>query len=126
MKKLAVTAVLAALTAGSISAQVITGNKLYSYLNSSDTNYRYAAVGYIAGVMDTGSEAVHCAPPSVTLSQVTEMVEQTLHGMPEKRHYSADRIVMAVLEFNWPSKIIRSQTKVKRYDYRTDCMGYYG
>lgn len=113
MKKLAVTAVLAALTAGSISAQVLTGNKLYSYLNSSDENYRYAGVGYIAGVMDTGSEAVHCAPSSVTLSQVTDLVVQTLQGMPEKRHYSADRIVMAVLEFNWPCKDNKKSNKGK-------------
>lgn len=82
------------------SAGFYTGNDLFERLN--DPDRVYLGMGYIAGVSDLGSGDYHCAPESVTLGQVRDMVTQYLRTNPSNRHMSAALLVTYTLMEQWP------------------------
>lgn len=85
------------------NAEFLTGNELLSRMNG-DNGLPMMALGYVAGVFDTTVFVLHCAPATVTLGQVRDMVKNDLLAIPEKRHMNADHLVITTLKTNWPCK----------------------
>lgn len=79
-----------------------TGNELWSRLNADDTMSKSVALGYIAGVASAASNSGHCAPRTVTMGQVQDVVKTFMQSAPEHRHLSASVIVLAALINVWP------------------------
>jgi hypothetical protein len=84
-----------------------TGNQLYERL----TTNREFAKGYIIGVVDTMDEHRHpdygfkfCLPRNTALGQTVDVVEIFLRNAPQKRHMSADSLVMSALHEAFPCK----------------------
>lgn len=101
------TALLALLTAASLSAHAQNGSIMYSGqdLYTRITSNPALANGYIAGVHDTQSGVTICIPPNmVTLGQMSDMVKQMLERTPSERHLPADIFVQAALEQRFPCK----------------------
>jgi len=92
-------ALTASLTA---NAGFVSGNQLHDML-SGDEQKIAASVGYIAGVFDMTD---HCAPKSVTLTQVVDMTRDMLNASPQIRNYDANILIGALLVKNWPCKKI--------------------
>lgn len=99
--KLAIT-LAACLTAGTASAEFLTGNQLLQLMQSEERHERAAADGYLMGAHDVGRGIVHCTTTGVTLSQIRDMSRQFLIATPAVRHKSADSIVMYVLAEAFP------------------------
>jgi len=99
MKKLML---IFALLSNMAHAEFLTGNDLHSALKSTDKHNRDVAMGYIAGVHDTGRTVIHCSPNTVTATQVTDMVAAFLQANPISRDKSGDSIVSIVLMSAWP------------------------
>jgi hypothetical protein len=78
------------------------GNKIYERTNSSSAFDQGTALGYIMGVADTALGVVHCAPPTSTAGQMSDMVMQHLRIFPERRTKSGDTLVLDVLKAAWP------------------------
>jgi len=88
----------------SAHAQFYTGNDLLDRIRSN----RPFAMGFISGVADGTANAYggHCIPPqSVTLGQITDMVEMKLVNTPELRHLPAAAYVFSVLQTAWPCPV---------------------
>lgn len=100
MKRLA-TLTLAALCA-TANAEFWDGNKLYERYNSSSAFEQGMTLGYIMGVADTALGVSHCAPPTSTAGQMSDMVMQYLRVYPERRTRTGDSIVLEVLRAAWP------------------------
>ena len=103
MKKL-ITAVTIALSSVAAQAEFVDGNKLLSWLESSNEAENALGVGYVAGVFDGLSGSVICAPSNVTLRQVSDMTVRGLKAVPEARDKSADQFVSAIASSKWPCK----------------------
>lgn len=103
MKKLIV-AVTIALSSVAAQAEFVDGNKLLSWLESSDDTENALGIGYVAGVFDALSSVLICAPSNVTLRQISDMTKQALKAVPEARNKSADQFVSAVGTAKWPCK----------------------
>lgn len=103
MKKLLLTIALTMSAALSVSASVnahfLTGNDLLTRLNT--PGERVIGQAYIVGVFDSYSGVTHCAPESVTVSQITDMVKEYLITNAAIRHRSADVLVAAMLNSVW-------------------------
>ena len=84
-------------------AEFYSGNDLMNKMNDSDTGV-FIAMGYIAGVFDSGYGVNHCPPNHVTLGQVRDMVKQMLISYPQIRNFSADSLVMDLLKKTWPCR----------------------
>ena len=101
------TALLALLTAASLSAHAQSGSILFSgqELYTRLTGNPVMVHGYVAGVADSQSGVTICIPPGqVTLGQMVDMVKQTLERLPSERHLSADIFVQVALEQRFPCK----------------------
>lgn len=96
MKKLLIAAAVVITTTA--HAQFITGNLLLEQMESKPLQ----AYGYIAGVFDTLSGIVQCAPQGVTLGQVHDMTRNYLLADPNNRNLAADIIITKVLASAWP------------------------
>ena len=83
-------------------AEFYSGNDLLNKMDGAETGL--IAMGYVAGVFDVGVGTNHCPPSHVTLGQVRDMVKQHLLMYPERRHYSADYLIMEMLKKTWPCK----------------------
>jgi len=105
MKKLHCTiALVAALVSGSASAYMITGNKLHEEMqkpNSDLTAWAFTR-GFVAGTFDVYSDVKICAPISVNLGQMSDMVKNYLENTPGIRHLAAEAIISHVLSTAWP------------------------
>jgi hypothetical protein len=100
MKKLLITLAFASTCA---HAEFYDGNDLLSHMTDSSSQINRAmAFGYIAGVADTGLGSVHCAPPTVTLKQVIDVVRIALDASPTDRHKAADSLVLRAVKVAWP------------------------
>lgn len=99
MKKLIVVGMLAATPA---HAEFKDGNMLLHDIDDDGYVNPSVALGYIAGVFDTGQGVTHCAPANVTQGQVRDMVRSYLVNYPSVRANMADRIVIHVLRSAWP------------------------
>ncbi len=96
----------AALAAGCLfsaaaQASFWTGNDLLKRLRGDEVD-RIHAMGYIAGVHDTGNGVTHCTPPGVTLGQLRDMMTMFLEQYPSIRNEPGDALVVAVLGAAWP------------------------
>jgi hypothetical protein len=100
MKKLLITLAFASTCA---HAEFFDGNDLLAHLTDSSSQINRAiAIGYIAGVSDTGLGSVHCAPSSVSLKQVTDVVRIALDASPTDRHKAADSLILRAVKIAWP------------------------
>jgi len=84
------------------SAEFMDGNGLLSRMNDSETVPRVAALGYVQGAADVYVGTKICMPKNVTAGQARDVVKQYLEINPEKRHYSADSLVLNALAQVWP------------------------
>lgn len=100
MRKLIVA--LATTLALSAHAEFVTGNHLLQTLKKDSALNRAVAMGYIVGIADAAEGTVSCLPPSVTIPQVINLVEQWMENNPQLLHNTGDRIVVAVLGQAWP------------------------
>lgn len=94
--------ILALALAGSAHAEFVDGNKLLSQIKDSGYFSQGHALGYIAGVADTGLGVIHCAPSNLTAGQLNDMVRNYLENTPAERHLTGDTIVNKVLKTVWP------------------------
>ena len=94
--------ILAVALAGSAHAEFVDGNKLLSQIKDSGYFSQGHALGYIAGVADTGLGVIHCAPSNLTAGQLNDMVRNYLENTPAERHLTGDTIVNKVLKTVWP------------------------
>lgn len=83
----------------SASAAFFSGNDLLQRLGD---ERRLLAMGYVAAIFDASWQRLQCAPASVSLAQVTNLVEFTLLNNPAQRAHSADVLVLATLQATWP------------------------
>jgi hypothetical protein len=84
------------------SAEFMDGNGLLSRMNDSETVPRMVALGYVQGVADVFARVKICAPQNVTAGQARDVVKQYLEINPDRRHYSADSLVLNALAQVWP------------------------
>ena len=107
MKKLiAATSITLATMIAPMSAQAefVDGNKLLSWLDSSDETDIAIGMGYVTGVFDALSGVMVCAPTNVTIRQVVDMTKRALRAVPEARNKSADQFVSTITSAQWPCK----------------------
>jgi len=100
MKKLLIAL---AFTSTFAHAEFLDGNDLLSKMtDSASQNNRAIAFGYIAGVFDAGLGVAHCAPLTVTLKQVSDVVRIALEASPTDRHRAGDLLVVRAIKTAWP------------------------
>lgn len=99
MKKLLV---ILALVPTMAHAGFLTGNELYSRMNSTDTSERIYALGYLVGVYDASEAVDHCSSGGVTAGQIRDVVKQYMDNNPSIRHFMADILVRVALGKAWP------------------------
>lgn len=97
-KTIALAALVAATTA---HAGFYTGNDILNRLNGPYAE-KTQALYYVAGVFDTLSGVVVCAPPNVTLGQLADVMQQQLIANPATRNQPADLLIMRVFAPLWP------------------------
>jgi hypothetical protein len=71
---------------------------------------RLMAMGYVAGVFDTGYLRLHCPPPTTSLTQATYLVEFALANGPADRARPAELLVLAALQAAWPCPQLQRQS----------------
>lgn len=96
--------VLAATTNTVHAAAFSSGNQLMEKLRHREAVERLEAAWYIAGAVDALRGNGHCAPQSVTLAQVTDVVKDALTRAPQLRHLDAAAFILVALEQHWPCK----------------------
>jgi hypothetical protein len=99
MKKLLIVLLLAT---SSAKAQFLSGNELYSSITAAEDYKRLYAMGYVAGVADTGNKALHCINQGVTMGQVFDVAKKYLERNPEIRDFSADSLLTIAFAQAWP------------------------
>jgi hypothetical protein len=87
---------------GIACAEFLDGNGLLSRMNDSESIPKMVALGYVQGVADVYARVKVCAPQNVTAGQARDVVKQYLELNPERRHYSADSLVVNALSQVWP------------------------
>jgi hypothetical protein len=98
MKRLA--ALIAAISLNA-QAEFYDGNALYEEMRGTAIE-KAMALGYIMGAADAFRGISFCPQDNVTSGQLNDMVRRYLIANPDKRHYSADSIVIHVISGNWP------------------------
>lgn len=96
-------ALLLALASGAAQAQFWSGNDLLQKINGSADDMIWA-LGYVSGVADAGQNRDFCIPSGVRVSQVRDMVRDSLQRSPEYRHLDASIFVTLRLVNQWPCK----------------------
>lgn len=102
MKKALAIALTVALSAPVQAGFYINGNALHNMLQSSETHQKYAAMYFVAGVVDVASDFVVCLPQAVTLGQLRDMVTSHLNDNPAQRHRAANVLILEHLASVWP------------------------
>lgn len=83
------------------------GNQHFSNCTS---NWAFVA-GYVSGALDTymigetfsdGPYMKICPPPSITVSQATDVYCKFLSDHPEDRHFNAASLIWAAMNEVWP------------------------
>lgn len=88
-----------------VRAEFYTGNDLYTRLN--DTNSvvnQMVALGYVIGVYDVGVRVIFCPgrESGITAGQINDMVRNWLYANPQRRHESAEKLVLDIFKQTWP------------------------
>ena len=92
-----------ATSAGDVRGQEFwDGNKLLQSMQSTNTNDRMIALGYIMGAVDMGQSVAFCAPGSITAGQAHDMIKQHLENLPAARHLNASSHITYVMRQAWP------------------------
>jgi hypothetical protein len=103
IKKLLAVFILTFAVCTSANAQFISGNKLLSYLNSTNQSEMMSGVFYVAGVLDKAEEDKEiCSPNNATLRQAQSIVKKSLENLPEYLHLNASLHVFLSLKKAWP------------------------
>ncbi len=127
MRRIALILMVASAPAlGQVNA-IQNGNKLYSYMTSSELTLRTYAEGYAAGIADAsgGIFAVmgyrFCMPISVTDVRLSDIVRLWLERHPEQRHYAASALVVQALSRSLPLRAL-NQGLVTHPPRETPCL----
>ena len=96
---------LAIVASTTASAQFYSGNELLQRMDSGDAGQNMLAMGYVAGVVDMTRGEYHCAPATVTLGQVRDMVRNYIYNNPANRHMNGSVLVALPLVEIWPCVI---------------------
>lgn len=90
------------LVCSSAQAQIITGNRLLSDINSSSVTDKAFAMGVVASVADSFDNDVFCITPRATVGQMTDLTRQYLEENPKHRHRPAVVLVLIALADAFP------------------------
>ena len=93
-------AILAVVISTSANAYFLTGNDLLTRMSGTESD-RHLAQAYVAGAFDAYQGTLHCAPQSVTLSQVADMAAAYLIANPAVRNKPADELIGRMLLAAW-------------------------
>ena len=88
----------------SAQAQYVNGNRLYERMTSSNTSQTMWALGYVTGVADSFDGEFFCLPNTVTVGQMSDIVQKSLVARPQERHLRADVLIMLALVDVFPCK----------------------
>jgi len=104
--------ILSAILSLPAQAFMISGNILHDSFQKSETNSvaNGFVKGYVAGVYDSYDKMI-CAPSTVNLGQITEMVGKYLEFSPSIRHLPADVIIAEMLSLAFPCNKAPSNKK---------------
>jgi hypothetical protein len=111
MKKLLIALML--LGCGTVQAEFFTGNKLYEVCmkggyvpgdGAKSTVDFGDCIGYISGAADAGWKSEWCPVQGVTRGQVMDIVIKYLRDNPDRRHISADVLVLHALGAAYPCR----------------------
>lgn len=88
----------------------MTGNKLFSQIESSNSNERAFAKGYISGFVEgiigsnvlLNSKVITCVPEGVTYTQLRDIIHDYLKKEPKERHKAAPFLIMASIHESYP------------------------
>jgi hypothetical protein len=94
------------------SAEFLDGNSLLSKMNDSDVIPRAVSLGYVQGVIDVFVRTQVCPPRNITAGQAQDVVKRYLENHPEKRHFSADSLVINAVAQVWPCANNRGGTRL--------------
>lgn len=94
--------IVCAIACSSAQAEFFTGNDLLTKMQSSSLIEQSLAMGYVAGVADSGTRVTHCPPKNSTVGQTQDMVRNYLESSPANRHFSADSLILNFLKIVWP------------------------
>lgn len=85
-------------------AQFYSGNDLLERLQSRHTERNMLALGYTAGVFDTGYNVLWCdVSPEVRVGQLADIARRYLEKNPGTRHYPARTLVFHAFSEAFPS-----------------------
>lgn len=98
MKTLAAITLFACVSA---QAGYVTGNKLDSMLKGDNIETAIGS-GYVLGVFDSYYKVGHCAPDTVSITQVIDMAKIMLKTSPATRNEPADILLLEMLGKYWP------------------------
>jgi Rap1a immunity proteins len=99
--------IVAAMIAGPVRAELVTGNDLYSKCNSNAPEDKFWCLGFVTGVADTlpqGSKGIVCPGPNVTAGQFYDVVVKGLRDHPGMRDLPASFLAGAALGTAFPCK----------------------
>ena len=100
LKALFLCAALASSTAA--HAEFVNGDLLRAALASDKEIAKQQATGYIVGVFDATRGNAHCAPTSVTVSELVAMTTQMLEEVGALRSHTADVLIGSMLKLRYP------------------------
>ena len=89
----------------SLFAEAVTGNLLFSQLNSDNEIEQAYALGFIGGISDhLNQNKIICLAENVNQGKVNDIVKHYLLNNPEIRHYAAPIIINHILVESFPCK----------------------
>lgn len=92
--------------------EYMTGNKLLRQIESTNSNERTFATGYISGFVDAiigskmllNAKPVACVPAGVTYTQLNDIIHNYLKNEPKERHKSAILLIITSIRETYPCK----------------------
>ena len=90
--------------------EVMTGNKLLRQMESTNSNDRYYATGFIGGVVEgiifsevlLNAKSVTCLPDEVTHTQLNDIIHNYLKKEPKERHKLANSLILTSILDAYP------------------------
>lgn len=97
-------ALSAAFCAAAQEVPIVNGNKLLGYMQSTTSNERMHAMGYVVAIADAFDGVSFCIPGGVSVKQLTDVAQRFIEASPEVRHYSGAALTMFSLQQTFPCK----------------------
>lgn len=90
--------------------EAMTGNKLLRQMESTNSNDRNFANGYISGVVEgitvsqvlLNAKSVACLPEGVSYRQLNDIIHNYLKNEPKERHKLATFLILASIHQTYP------------------------